>query len=152
MRLLQWEEDDLTDMPGAQVQHDPDHGQRELQKVVREMIPNGELLRITCQTVPTSGDQHVTFSSSGEAGDMSYEVDLEQDGTEIEDFDNIDMEVRRDTPQKICPCIAGLSPHQHGVGHHTRAHPVTARMARPLPGRVCSRIFCLSGGAPTGEG
>ena len=91
MRLLHMEDDELTDMPAHEYSMILTMPSIELQKIVREMLPNGEIIRITCRT-QKNGDRQVTFTTFGEAGDMSYDLNLGQESMEVEDFDDIDME------------------------------------------------------------
>lgn len=102
MRLLNMveEEDTPQDMPEHDYSMVLTMASSELQKVVREMIPNGETLRVVCE-VMEDGRQQVSFQSRGDAGDMTYFVDMEQQDTEVEDFERIDMEVRSRAPKNL---------------------------------------------------
>ncbi len=91
MRLLHMESDDLTDMPEHEYSMILTMPSIELQQIVREMLPNGENLRISCRT-QRNGDRQVTFTTSGEAGDMSYDLNLGQEDMDVEDFDDVDMQ------------------------------------------------------------
>lgn len=94
MRLLHLDEDDVAEMPEHHYGTILTMASEELQMIVRDNISNGETLRIRCKQRPCGGHA-VTFSSTGDAGEMENPVDLDQEGTELEQFDDIDMEVRR---------------------------------------------------------
>lgn len=100
MRLLHLEEDDLTEMPDADYSMILTMPSNDLQRIIREMLPNGETVRVTCGVV--EGERQVTFTTSGEAGDISCDLNLDMDRMEVEQFEDIDMMVR--------PCLTHYAP------------------------------------------
>ena len=92
MRLLHLEDGDLAGMPDADYSMILTMPSNDLQRIIREMLPNGETVRITCSKV--NGERQVTFTTSGEAGDIACDLNLEMDRMEVEQFEDIDMLVR----------------------------------------------------------
>lgn len=91
MRLLNDTEGSLTDMPEVDYSMILTMPSQDLQRNVKEMLPNGETIRITCGADAQTGERKVTFTTTGDAGDIACDLPLDMDRMEVEQFEDIDM-------------------------------------------------------------
>lgn len=100
MWLLQLHDDELAEMPEVDYNTILTMPSQELQRTLKDLMPNGEVVRITCKT--DGGRRRVTFGTSGESGELACDLNLSMDEAELEQTEDIDMTVGHNALTSDC--------------------------------------------------